>query len=78
MTLDKKASNIQNADITVTIPANGGKIRSLKASSASKITSDATLRADRFTIEASSVKMPSLLAPAAPACAPPWGSRNRA
>ena len=54
VTLDKKASNIQNADITVTIPANGGKIRSLKASSASKITSDATLRADRFTIEASS------------------------
>lgn len=53
VTLDKKASNIQNADITVTIP-NGGKIRSLKASSASKITSDATLRADRFTIEASS------------------------
>ena len=54
VTLDKKASNIQNADITVTIPANGGKIRSLKASSASKITSDATLRADRFMIEASS------------------------
>ena len=54
VTLDKKASNIQNADITVTMPANGGKIRSLKASSASKITSDATLRADRFMIEASS------------------------
>ena len=54
VTLDKKASNIQNADITVTIPANGGKIRSLKASSASKITSDATLRADTCSIDASS------------------------
>ena len=53
-TLDQKVNNIQNADITVTIPANGGNIRSLKASSASKITSDATLRADKFLFDASS------------------------
>lgn len=54
VTLDQKANNLQNANITVTVPANGGNIRSLKASSASKITSDMTLRADRFTIDASS------------------------
>lgn len=54
VTLDQKANNLQNASITVTVPANGGNIRSLKASSASKITSDVTLRADRFTIDASS------------------------
>ena len=54
VTLDQKANNLQNANITVTVPANGGNIRSLKASSASKITSDVTLRADRFTIDASS------------------------
>lgn len=54
VTLDKKVNDIRNGNITVTIPANGGNIRSLKASSASKITGDATLRADRFTIEASS------------------------
>ena len=54
VTLDKKVNNIQNGNVTVTVPANGGNIRSLKASSASKITSDATLRADKFTIDASS------------------------
>ena len=54
VTLDQKVNNIQNADITVTIPANGGNIRSLKASSASKITSDVTLRADKFLFDASS------------------------
>ena len=54
VTLDQKVNNIQNADITVTIPANGGNIRSLKASSASKITSAATLRADKFLFDASS------------------------
>ena len=37
VTLDQKANNLQNASITVTVPANGGNIRSLKASSASKI-----------------------------------------
>ena len=37
VTLDQKANNLQNANITVTVPANGGNIRSLKASSASKI-----------------------------------------
>ncbi len=54
VTLDLKVNNIQNANITVTVPANGGNIRSLAASSASKITSDVTLRADQFTIDASS------------------------
>lgn len=54
VTLDQKVNNIQNANITVTVPANGGNIRSLKASSASKITGDVTLRADKFTIAASS------------------------
>ena len=52
VTLDKKASNIQNADITVTIPANGGKIRSLKASSASKISAE--VKAATCTVNASS------------------------
>lgn len=52
VTLDKKASNIQNADITVTIPANGGKIRSLKASSASKIALAGS--AEDFTADLSS------------------------
>lgn len=52
VTLDKKASNIQNADITVTIPANGGKIRSLKASSAAKI--KAAVEAASCSIDASS------------------------
>ncbi len=54
VTLDKKVNSIQNGNVTVTIPANGGEIRSLKASSASKITCDVTLRADKFTIDASS------------------------
>ena len=53
VTLDRKVNNIQNANITVTVPANG-HIRSLDASSASKITSDVTLKADKFSIEASS------------------------
>ena len=35
-TLDQKVNNIQNANVTITVPANG-KIRSLDASSASKI-----------------------------------------
>ena len=35
-TLDQKVNNIQNGNVTITVPANG-KIRSLDASSASKI-----------------------------------------
>ena len=53
VTLDKSAKNISNHHVTVTVPANG-KIRALDASSASSITSDATLRADKFTLSASS------------------------
>lgn len=53
VTLDKKVNSISNSNITVTVPANG-KIRSLDASSASKIRSDATLRAEKFSIDASS------------------------
>lgn len=47
-TLDQKVNNIQNANVTITVPANG-KIRSLDASSASKIIlegSAGTFRAD--------------------------------
>ena len=53
VTLDKKVNSISNADITVTVPANG-HIRSLHASSASKIRSEVTLKADKFSIDASS------------------------
>ena len=53
VSLDQKIQNIQNANITVTVPANG-KIRSLDASSASTITSNVALRADKFEIDASS------------------------
>lgn len=53
ITLDKTVNNIQNANVTVTVPSNG-KIRSLDASSASKITAETTLRADKFSIDASS------------------------
>lgn len=47
-TLDQKVNNIQNGNVTITVPANG-KIRSLDASSASKIIlegSAGTFRAD--------------------------------
>ena len=52
-TLDQKVNNIQNANVTITVPANG-KIRSLDASSASKIIGETTLKAGKFSIEASS------------------------
>ena len=52
-TLDQKVNSIQNANVTITVPANG-KIRSLDASSASKIVSEVMLKADKFSIEASS------------------------
>ena len=40
-TLDQKVNNIQNGNVTITVPANG-KIRSLDASSASKIIGETT------------------------------------
>ena len=43
-TLDQKVNNIQNGNVTITVPANG-KIRSLDASSASKIIGETTLKA---------------------------------
>lgn len=52
-TLDQKVNNIQNGNVTITVPANG-KIRSLDASSASKIIGETTLKAGKFSIEASS------------------------
>lgn len=53
VTLDREVNGISNSNITVTVPANG-KIRSLDASSASQITSEVTLRADKFRMDASS------------------------
>lgn len=53
ITLDKKINSISNAHITVTVPANG-RIRSLEASSASKIVSEVALKADKFSLDASS------------------------
>jgi len=44
-TIDKSVNNVSNADVTVTVPANG-RIRALDASSAARITSDVTLTAD--------------------------------
>ena len=52
-TLDQKVNNIQNGNVTITVPANG-KIRSLDASSASKIIGETTLKAGKFSIETSS------------------------
>lgn len=52
-TIDKSINNISNANVTVTVPANG-HIRSLDASSASQITGEAVLSADKFSIDASS------------------------
>jgi len=46
-TIDKSVNNVSNADVTVTVPANG-RIRALDA------TSDVTLTADKFSIDASS------------------------
>lgn len=48
-TLDQKVNNIQNGNVTITVPANG-KIRSLDASSASKIIGETTLKAGKFSI----------------------------
>lgn len=53
VTMDKKANNISNSDITVTVPANG-QITTLDASSAAQIRSEAVLNADKFSADASS------------------------
>ena len=50
-TLDQKVNNIQNGNVTITVPANG-KIRSLDASSASKIALAGS--AEDFTADLSS------------------------
>ena len=51
---DKTSGKItSNADVTVTVPANGS-IRALDASSAAKISSDVVLNADKFAMDASS------------------------
>ena len=52
-TIDKKINNVSNTNVTITIPANG-HIRALDASSASKISGDVVLSADKFSIDASS------------------------
>lgn len=54
ITIDPKIVNVSNADITVTVPARNGAIRSLEASSAACILSDTELHADRANIDASS------------------------
>ena len=46
-------NNLSNADVTVTVPANGS-IRALDASSAAKISGDVVLNADKFAMDASS------------------------
>ena len=51
-TIDKSINNLSNADVTVTVPANG--IRALDASSAAKISGDVVLNADKFAMDASS------------------------
>ena len=51
-TIDKSI-NLSNADVTVTVPANGS-IRALDASSAAKISGDVVLNADKFAMDASS------------------------
>ena len=55
-TIDKSVNNVSNADVTVTVPANG-RIRALDASSAARITSDVTLTADKFSIDASKITL---------------------
>ena len=52
-TIDKSINNLANADVTVTVPANGS-IRALDASSAAKISGDVVLNADKFAMDASS------------------------
>lgn len=53
VTIDKSINNISNTDVTVTVPANGS-IRALDASSASQISGDVVLTADKFAMDASS------------------------
>ncbi|WP_295937229.1 head GIN domain-containing protein [uncultured Alistipes sp.] len=51
--IDNSIKRLSNAEVTVTIPSNG-RIRSLEASSAAKISSDVLLTADKFSLDASS------------------------
>lgn len=53
VSMDNSIKNLSNIHVTVTVPANG-KIRSLEASSASKITTAVALAAPQFTLDASS------------------------
>lgn len=53
VTIDNSVKNFSNISVTVTVPANG-TIRSLEASSASKIICETALAADRFSMSASS------------------------
>ena len=50
-TIDKSVNNVSNADVTVTVPANG-RIRALDASSAARI--DAAVKSTSCTVAASS------------------------
>ena len=50
-TIDKSVNNVSNADVTVTVPANG-RIRTLDASSAARI--DAAVKSTSCTVAASS------------------------
>lgn len=54
VTIDKAITSVSDVNVTVTLPAPKGKIRSLEATSSARIESDATLKADRARIEASS------------------------
>lgn len=53
VSIDSSVKSISNLDVTVTVPANG-RIRSLQASSASKIVCQTALGAEKFTMSASS------------------------
>lgn len=61
-TIDKSINNLSNADVTVTVPANGS-IRALDASSASKI--NASVEAVSCSVEASSASKITLKGSAA-------------
>lgn len=61
-TIDKSVNNVSNADVTVTVPANG-RIRALDASSASDI--DAAIETGTCTVEASSASKITLKGSAA-------------
>lgn len=54
VTIDKSITNISNASITVTLPARGGAIHTLEASSNAEIISEVPLHADHARLSASS------------------------